>query len=235
MKCFVVISSVLALLISSPGLAKSNWKKAGWEKIDSKQGINVYRKEVKGSDVLGVGGTAIVNASAAKILWVLMDNAHKDEWIDKFKSAKTLETPTPLTSVQYASFDMPFPVSDRDFVYAYEFSYDKAEHMIEVDVKSVSHENAPDDETIGVRGDIKFGKYRLYPSKDGKKTYVEVEYLADPKGSLPTFIVNIVQKSWPYKTLSNLRKQVQKSFVKEDTKILSELGVSLTRSSASID
>ena len=235
MRKLVILQCAVALLLSGSAFGKSNWNKAGWNKIDSKQGINVYRKDVKGSDVMGVGGTAVVNASAAKILWVLMDNKHKDEWVDKFRSAKTIDNPTSLTTVQYAAFEMPFPVSDRDFVYAYEFSYDQAEHMIEVDVKSVTHKSAPADETIGVRGDIIFGKYRLYPSKDGKKTYVEVEYLTDPKGSLPTFIVNLVQKSWPYKTLSNLRKQVQKSFVKEDQKILNELGVTLVRSSASLD
>ena len=157
----------------------------------------------------------MINASPDKIIWVLMDHDHKDDWVDKFKDARTLENPSPTSSVQYAAFDMPFPVSDRDFVYAYDFSYDQAKNMILVSVKNAKHKGAPEKDTVGVRGEIIMGKYRLYPRKGGDKTFVEVEYLADPKGLLPTWVVDIVQKKWPYKTLKGLRNQVKKSFVKE--------------------
>ena len=103
----------------------------------------------------------------------------------------------------------------RDFVYQYIFKYKPDEKMILVDVSAAKHADAPPSKTVGVRGKIIMGKYRLYPKNAGKETYVEVEYLADPKGWLPTWVVNIVQKTWPLKTLKGLRKQVNKPFVKE--------------------
>ena len=204
---------LLFSLMQGPAYGKYNWSKANWEKVSVKEKITTYRKSFKDSDVKGVAGSAMINASPSKIVWVLMDHDHKDQWVDKFKDARTLETPSLLRSVQYAAFDMPFPVSDRDFVYQYDFTYDKKKNMIEVNVKNAIHKGAPEKDTVGVRGEIVMGKYRLYPRDGGKKTYVEVEYLADPKGLLPSWVVNIVQKSWPYKTLKGLRKQVKKDFV----------------------
>ncbi len=192
-----------------------DWRANKWEQIDDSEGIKVYRKSFKDSDVKGVAGAALIEASAAKIIWVLMDHDHKDQWVDKFYKAHTIDNPSLLTSIQYAAFDMPLFIADRDFVYRYQFSYDQELGAIVVDSKSVTHPSAPAGKSVGVRGEIVMGKYRLYPRDGGKSTYVEVEYLADPKGSLPVWLVNLVQKSWPLKTLRGLREQVKKPFVKD--------------------
>ncbi|SMF29914.1 START domain-containing protein [Pseudobacteriovorax antillogorgiicola] len=217
--------SAVLLIVAGSAQARYNWKANQWEQVKVEDGISVYRKSFEDSNVKGVAGAALIDAPASKIVWVLMDHEHKDDWVDKFRDARTIETPSRLTSIQYAAFSMPFPVSDRDFVYAYEFQYHSNRNMIEVDVKSVEHKSAPEDDSVGVRGEIIMGKYRLYPSKNGKQTYVEVEYLADPKGLLPSWIVNIVQKNWPYKTIKGLRKQVQKSFVGHHDIVTRGLGV----------
>ncbi|RZI55229.1 MAG: hypothetical protein EOP14_06870, partial [Pseudomonas sp.] len=164
------------------------------------------------SPVKGVGGEAIIDAPISKILWVLMDHEHKSDWIDKFKEAHTIEETSPLTHIQFAAFDMPFPVSDREFVYSYDFRVDTALNGIVVDVKSVESKKAPAVKEGAVRGEIVDGRYILIPQ--GDKTFVQAEYLADAKGSLPVWIVNMVQKKWPYKTLEMLRVQVKKPFVK---------------------
>jgi hypothetical protein len=190
------------------------WQNMGWEKVNEQDGITVFRKSFPDSEVKGVGGEALINAPIGKILWVLMDNDHKNEWVDKFKSTRTVETPSDLVSIQYAAFSMPFPVTDRDFVYRYDFRLDQSINAVVVDVKSVEHAKEPANKTIGVRGFIPYGRYILQP-KGPNQTFVKVEYLADPKGSIPTWVVNIVQKNWPYKTIAGLRKQVKKSFVQE--------------------
>ncbi len=191
-----------------------DWTKDGWEPVSEKEGINVYRKSFEGSAVKGVGGEGLIEAPISKILWVLMDHEHKHEWIDKFQQAFTIEELSPLVHIQYASFDMPFPVTDRDFVYRYEFSVNPTDNAVVVDVKSVTHPKAPESTSVGVRGNILSGRYVLYP-EGPNKTFVKAEYLADPKGHLPAWVVNLVQKQWPYKTLAGLRRQVAKPFVKE--------------------
>ncbi|MBC7531298.1 MAG: hypothetical protein H7318_06945 [Oligoflexus sp.] len=188
------------------------WTDKGWEFMEDKEGIKTFRKSYPDSPVKGVGGEAEIDAPIGKILWVLMDHVHKDQWIDKFKEAHTLEETSPLTHIQFAAFDMPFPVSDREFVYSYDFRVDAALNAVIVDVKSVESKKAPPVKDGSVRGEIVDGRYILIPH--GDKTFVQAEYLADPKGSLPAWIVNMVQKKWPFKTLAMLRLQVKKDFVK---------------------
>jgi hypothetical protein len=212
---FIALAFVSLLLAQKPALAAPReWQNMGWEKINELDGITVFRKSFPNSAVKGVGGEALIDASIGRILWVLMDNEHKADWVDKFKSTKTLETPNDMSNIQYAAFSMPFPVTHRDFVYRYDFSVDTSINAVMVEVKSVEHPKAPATDSIGVRGTIVHGRYILLP-KGPNQTFVKAEYLADPKGILPSWVVNIVQKNWPYKTLMGLRKQVKKPFVQE--------------------
>ena len=79
-----------------------------------------------------------------------------------------------------------------------------------LEIKSVTHPKAP--KTVGVRGELTYCHYIL--KRAGNKTIVDVAVALDPKGSLPGWVVNLVQKSWPMKTLKGLRNQVKKPFVK---------------------
>ena len=57
----------------------------------------------------------------------------------------------------------------------------------------------------------------------GQKTLVVTEIHADPKGSLPTWVVNMFQKDWPVKTIRNLRAQVAKGDIKESPDLASQV------------
>lgn len=201
------------LTLKAMAADSDEWSKNGWEFLNETDGVKVYRKSYADSAVKGVGGETVIDAPLSKLLWVLMDHSHKKEWIDRFKEARTIEEVSPLVHIQYASFAMPFPITDREFVYRYEFKVDPVLNGVVVDVKSVDTPKEPTPRDGNVRGEIVSGKYVLIP--DGNKTRVKAEYLADPKGALPTWVVNLVQKKWPLRTLVGLREQVKKPFVQD--------------------
>ena len=87
-------------LLSSSAFARFNWEGASWEKIKVEDGISVYGKAFPDSNVKGVGGAALIDASVEKIIWVLMDHEHKSQWVDRIMMSKTVEEPTPLQSIQ---------------------------------------------------------------------------------------------------------------------------------------
>jgi hypothetical protein len=94
---------------------------------------------------------------------------------------------------------------------------------------SVTDKLAPETDDY-VRGHFKEGKFELTvaerTNKDGTKTkgtLVVAEVVVDPRGSVPKFIVNMVQKSWPHKTLTALRKQVAKPDIKDDKRVVERL------------
>ncbi|HSC86414.1 MAG TPA: START domain-containing protein [Polyangiaceae bacterium] len=179
-----------------------------WEKIDEDEGIKVYSKDIPDSSIVAFRGEALIQQPIEKVLWVLADNEHRTEWVDRLKKSVILERKGPFDYVVYQHFSAPFPASDRDYVYRGQARRD-AEGVVRISLESVEHPKAPT--TVGVRGRIIKSRYLLTPK--GDSTFVVVEIQMDPMGAIPTFIVNLVQKSWPMKTLKNLRTQVKKPYV----------------------
>ena len=207
----VGILSLATLLTESSALAR-DWAKDGWEFVSESDGIKVYRKSYPGSDVRGVAGETVLDGSIGKVLFMMVDHKHKPDWINRFKEAHTVEEIPPSSNIQYSSFDLPFPASDRDFVFRNDFSVDVKLRGVVIDVKSLIDKRAPERADL-VRGEIVRGKYSLIPQ--GDKTLMQAEYLADPKGMIPTWLINFFQKEWPYKTLDAMRKQLKKPYIEE--------------------
>lgn len=199
--------------LSVPLKAQSrDWAKDGWEFVSEGEGIKVFLKNYPNSAIKGVAGETLLDASVGKVLWIMIDHPHKPEWINRFKEAHTVEEIPPASNIQYSAFTLPFPVSDRDFVFRNDFSVDKEKKAVIIDVKSVEDKRVPLKDGV-VRGEIVRGRYVLIPQ--GDKTLIQAEYLADPKGSIPAWLINFFQKEWPYKTLDAMRKQLRKPYIQE--------------------
>lgn len=185
----------------------------GWELIDEQEGITASRKAVENSDLVAFRGEGLVDASMARIVAVLMDHKHKDKWVDRLYVSRELESLGEMETIQYAAFKMPLVVSNRDFVYHYDIQYVKETGGVDVYIKSVEHASAP--KTVGVRGTLNSSRYTMLPREGGAKTFLVAEMHADPKGWLPTWLVNALQKKWPIKTIKGLREQVKKPYYKD--------------------
>ena len=182
-----------------------------WMPIDEKDGVSTYKTEIPGTKVVGFRGQTTVYASAEKVMGVLLDNDHRKDWVDRLNVSKVIEQKNPYEYVIYQEFHLPWPLKNRDFVYR-----GKAERApdgrVILTLRSEENKNAP--KTTGVRADLKESKYIITPI--GKfKCKVEVEILSNPKGAIPTWLVNLIQKSWPSKTLGSIKAQVEKPFVTE--------------------
>ena len=77
---------------------------------------------------------------------------------------------------------------------------------------SVEHAGAP--ESVGVRAELVDSRYQLTPLPGGR-TRVEVEIPTDPRGAMPVWIVNLIQRTWPRDTLVGIRNQLAKPWVRD--------------------
>jgi hypothetical protein len=177
-----------------------------WQFIEDDKGISVYQTEIAGTKLVGARGEAVINAPLNRILFVLSDIERAYEWVDGLKASKVLERKGILETVVYQEFGLPWPVSNRDFVFRGTARSDERGRVI-IEIKSEDHPLAP--KTTGVRGELIESKYVLTPMGP-TKTKLEVEIVCDPKGMIPTWLVNLIQKSWPRKTLTALMRQLEK-------------------------
>lgn len=203
-------SGLLALGVLS---ALETWSEEAaaveWEKLGHDQGIEVFKKDLPDTPLHAFRGKGLVEAPIGKLIWVMGDNIHRTEWVDRLKKSVILEQEDAYSSIVYQQFATPALVAERDFVYRARAS-GRADGSAVLRIASVVHPKAPP--TIGVRGELRDTSYTFVP-KGPNATLVDVTVVTDPKGALPKWVVNMIQKSWPMNTLTSLREHVQKPFV----------------------
>lgn len=202
-------SALLAGTLLSNALIVSSAHAGPWEQIDQADGVTVYKKELEESSLVAFKGEMVMQSSIGRVLSVLADNEHRKEWIDRLQKSTVLERKGPYEYIVYQHFGLPFPISDRDYVYRGRATKQKNGSVV-LQMHSVVHEKAP--ATVGVRAKLIKSKYVLTPKGDA--THVVVEIQTDPQGWLPAWVVNLIQKSWPMKTLLALDAQAKKDYVK---------------------
>jgi hypothetical protein len=206
----VVVSVVpLALFAGAPG--------EKWELVGTKDDIVTYRREVAGSPLIAIRGEAVVAAPLLHVASVLMDTTRLPQWMDRVAEARRIRATSALHYVEYERAATPFPLTDRDFVIESWVEIDAVKKHMVLKARSVADPSAP--ATGLVRGEVLASIFTLMALDHGQRTRVVAEVHMDPKGSIPTWIVNMVQKSWAHTTIMGLRGQVQKGNVPDNPEV----------------
>jgi hypothetical protein len=225
----VTISLFAALSIAGLAVADSPAPAPKWELFDEEDGVRCFRRDVAGTDIVALRGEGFVAAPITRVASVLVNRSRAHEWIDRLVKAKMLRQISETESINWNHIKTPTPFQDRDFVFKAVVSTDPAKKKFVVSYFSVTDPLAPVTDHY-VRGHFKSGKFELTmverTNKDGSKTkgtHVVAEVILDPRGSVPKFLVNMVQKTWPHKTITSLRKQVAKPDIKDEKLVVDRL------------
>ncbi len=111
----------------------------------------------------------------------------------------------------------PIIMQDRDFVSRVSMSVNPQTKEFTFQYQSVIENTLP--EKGYIRGNILNTTFILKPLDGNTKTQITGEIHCDPKGSVPQWVVNWFQKSWPIHTLKKLRIQAAKNDIKTDPRI----------------
>jgi hypothetical protein len=187
-----------------------------WELVGNKDDIVTYRREVAGSPVIAIRGEAVVEAPLLHVASVLMDTARLPQWMDRVAEARRIRATSALHYVEYERASTPFPLTDRDFVIESWVEIDAAKKQMVLRARSAADASAP--VTGLVRGEVLASTFTL-TALDSRRTRVVTEVHTDPKGSIPKWMVNLVQKSWAHTTIMGLRGQVRKANVPDNPEV----------------
>ncbi|MBD64603.1 MAG: hypothetical protein CME62_05325 [Halobacteriovoraceae bacterium] len=198
-------SLILICIISANSLFAAQ---DDWVVISKKDGITVYSKKSKNTAIRSMRAHGIVNAPISKITAILRNVEAAGSWVPNLVERKYVKNISDTEAILYDITDMPWPVNDRDTVVHYKLKLSEDKRSLILYFKSTEHPNAPAGEGK-VRAEIEFGK--IYFSPRGEDTYVELILLVDPKGSIPTWAVNLVQSSMPYDFIMSLSEFASKT------------------------
>jgi hypothetical protein len=200
----MVLFFSLSLSLSSWGIELKEIVK-DWESVNSEDAeIFVKKKSFAGTKFLGVSGITTINASIPQILSLIFNPDNKTKWVDRLKKTVVVEDLGPFDKVLHELYSMPWPISDRDSIYRTQVRQNQ-EHLVVIDlVNQKTHPQVVESDDYE-RITIIFSQWVL-KAIDADHTQVLVMVNANPGGSLPSWLVNMLQKSWPRNTLSLLKK-----------------------------
>ena len=214
-KTYVVFFILIFALSACKTTSGTKWIEINQEPLDDNEKsefiIIVEKKNSPEDEVNTYRGTTTMPMSIERIAYVLDDTESKTEWVSRLKQENRLEgNPFSYRSIAYQHYNLSWPVSDRDYVIESKWSVmkDKKLPTVILSIKSIVRDSVPEIEGR-VRGQLYRLVYKL-EKLESNQTRVTVEIMVNPKGLLPNFMINLIQKDWPITTLRQLNAQALK-------------------------
>ena len=214
-KTYVVFFILTFALSACKTTSGTKWIEINQEPLDdnekSKFIIIVEKKNSPEDEVNTYRGTTTMPISIERIAYVLDDTESKKEWVSRLKEETRLEeNSSSYGSIAYQHYNLSWPVSDRDYVIESKWTVMKDMKLPTaiLSIKSIIRDDVPEIEGR-VRGELNRLVYKLEKLKSNQ-TRVTVEIMVNPKGLLPNFMINLIQKEWPITTLRQLNAQALK-------------------------
>ncbi|MBM4055152.1 MAG: hypothetical protein FJ264_10885 [Planctomycetes bacterium] len=186
-----------------------------WKIFSEKDGVQVYKGIIKDYPVVAFKGTAVIDAPVVKVMTVLCDMERKTEWVHYLAESKIIKEYSPKKRIEYHRTVPPWPVAQREFIFLAEAVQLDDKKTVIINLSSAGDSEVPRTKTI-VRGELKHGRYVLKSVENDMKTHLTIEILADPKGLIPKWLVNSIQKKWPVNTINGIRRELKRPLFKID-------------------
>jgi hypothetical protein len=194
-----MISPFTIILIFILGFQTGDWR------LDkNREGIKVYTREVDGFPIRQFSVHSHTTANLDAIESVMRDLENYISWMPDVSSCELLEKEDENTYIYHMVINAPFPVSDRDIVARMQFQRTGS------DVLKINYENrATYMEEIDKAVRIPYFKGYWEFTASGDSTIIKNQFLSDPGGSVPAWVINSFISKNPYETVRNLREQVE--------------------------
>jgi START domain len=154
-----------------------------WEDLGNDDQVQAYRIITPQGPI--VRATGLIKHSAEEVVNFVLDNTKKKLWDEMLDESIILKDFGDGVKIMSEKFNLPWPVSDRDFVFAFK-TYEKDDGFLIV-AKSIDI-GVPERSGV-VRGEVVSSAFyiRRVTPKLASVTYL---VCVDPKGSIPSMIVN---------------------------------------------
>ncbi|MCP4443227.1 MAG: hypothetical protein GY810_30355 [Aureispira sp.] len=181
--------------------------KISWDLQKDENGVQIYTRSIEGWDINEYKATTKVKTTLNKAVEAYRYGANRAKWMSKRATGiKNLKEITKDKIYTYTYADAPWPISDRDQISLVEYSYPK--EGVVLATLTCSPDYIP--RKSGVIRVARMKCHWLF--EDLKNGYVRVttQAVADPGGSLPTWLINANIISGPHETLSGLKRYLEK-------------------------
>ena len=202
------------LLFSAPTHAR---KVTDWQHVGVTAGVSVDRKTIPNSALFAFRGEGVFDVPLGLLVAVLKNPELAVEWVDLMTDHHVVRSVGENQNLIYESYGLPWPIADRDYLMMEKYGYFPQTKSFTIDYESVSDPERPENKDH-VRATVYRTFWRL-TMVDADTTKVQIEVATNPKGALPAWVINMIQKDWPWKTIDGLVKRASKGDVQSDPNV----------------
>jgi hypothetical protein len=182
----------------------------GWELIKDKNGVQVYKTQLKPWKKNSFKGETIVNGTLNNVLSFMNDVNNYRNWMWMSHDTKRLKTFYQDDFIAYGVQQIPFskgmPIKDREFIVRVKIKQNKKDYSIVAELKAIPDYLPTNSKFVRIR-DLG-AKWHFYPIAKNKVKVV-YEGHANPGGMLaktaPKGLTNMIINNMPYYSLKKLR------------------------------
>ncbi|WP_325146622.1 START domain-containing protein [Marinobacter sp.] len=202
---------VCALLVSAMAVATARAElppetSDAWSLRKEADGVRVYTMELPGSSFQAFKAVTELDVPIENVMAVMVNPQSCVEWVYNCIESGAFGQGTFADRYAYSVNDMPWPVTDRDYVLRIRTRGDQASGEVVMGLNATPNQRK---ETPGhIRVDQSDTLYRFIP--DGDKTRMIWLQHTDPNGSLPGWLVNTLLVDIPVRSMQALERVARK-------------------------
>jgi hypothetical protein len=194
------VAIILFIGISILSFAQEKWK---LEKNEN--GVKVYTRITDKSDIKEFKAITTIFADRIDIARCVARVTDYPNWFPDCGESKVIDNISSTKRKTYYRVDLPWPTTDRYCYMIMRVETDKAKKQTTI------HFNDTDGKAVNgcVRMKSADGFWRLTTTGENK-TEVVYQFVSDPAGSLPTWIINMFIVDNPYDAMLALKEKMEK-------------------------
>lgn len=200
----VLLVSALAAVSTQAELPDENAD--GWSLRKEADNIRVYTIDRDDSSFKAFKAEALLDAPIETLMAVMINPQSCMEWVHNCSESYAFGTGSFHDRYAYSVNDMPWPVTDRDYVLHIRTRGSEATGEIVMDLNATPNQRA--ELANRVRVDRSDTLYRFIP--EGEKTRMIWLQHTDPNGALPGWLVNSLLVDIPVRSLQALEQVATK-------------------------
>ena len=192
---------VIANLVFPINLGLDIKQTTEWELEKHGNGIFVYTRAVKGSDIKEFKAITFTTQPMAVLEKAIEEVSKYPSWQENVTTASMLKQVDSTEMYMYYTTDIPWPLSDRDIVIHSKKTI-AGNGTVTYAMKGVPDYIEKLDDFIRIP--IANGVWEFTPVKESRIRIV-FQFYGAPGGSIPDWLVNLFIVAGPYGTLKNLK------------------------------
>jgi START domain. len=176
-----------------------------WKFKKESEGIKIYTKEAPSGPQL-LKAELTVKGTPEKLIAILLDIPGQKDWVYSTKSSSLLKQLGPQELIYYTEKTMPWPVQNRDAVMYLKIQQHPQTGVVTLTSKAMPN-HIPAKNGL-VRVPASTVSWVVKPT--GNNTmHITYEVMADPGGTVPTWVINMFITKGPLETFRKMRKLLE--------------------------